>query len=205
MVIRCMIGRRMTGPMTGARLLPLALLAMLGGCAAGPTLTADRGGGAMMASAGITGSAESLAAEPLAEERAEDGPVAALAPAPAHDIHPRIARAGIAVAAPEPPDAIEIGEASWYGAAFAGRPTASGEPFDPEALTAAHPALPFGTAVTVVNLDNGRSVDVVINDRGPFIDDRVIDLSRAAARLLGFLRDGITRVNIYITAPPDSV
>lgn len=102
----------------------------------------------------------------------------------------------LAGAATQVTPAGEIGEASWYGAAFAGRPTASGAPFDPEALTAAHPELPFGTAVTVVNLDNGRRVEVVINDRGPFVAERIIDLSRAAARLLGFLRDGIARVRV---------
>ena len=72
------------------------------------------------------------------------------------------------------------GLASWYGPGFAGRRTASGEVFDPGALTAAHRTLPFGTVVRVVNLANGRSVEVRINDRGPFKPDRVIDLSRAA-------------------------
>ena len=77
------------------------------------------------------------------------------------------------------------GIASWYGGRFHGRKTASGEAFDMEALTAAHPKLPFGSWVRVHNPVNGLSVDVRINDRGPFIKRRIIDLSRAAARALG--------------------
>jgi rare lipoprotein A len=80
---------------------------------------------------------------------------------------------------------LESGIASWYGKQFHGRKTASGERFDMDALTAAHPKLPFGSWVRVRNLVNGRSVDVRINDRGPHIKQRVIDLSRAAARALG--------------------
>ena len=80
---------------------------------------------------------------------------------------------------------LETGIASWYGKQFHGRKTASGERFDMEALTAAHPMLPFGSWVRVRNLGNGRSVDVRINDRGPHIKRRIIDLSRAAARALG--------------------
>jgi rare lipoprotein A len=80
---------------------------------------------------------------------------------------------------------LESGIASWYGKQFHGRKTANGERFDMDALTAAHPKLPFGSWVRVRNLVNGRSVDVRINDRGPHIKRRVIDLSRAAARALG--------------------
>lgn len=80
---------------------------------------------------------------------------------------------------------LETGIASWYGGRFHGRKTASGEAFDMDALTAAHPKLPFGSWVRVHNLVNGRSVDVRINDRGPYIKRRIIDLSRAAARVLG--------------------
>ncbi len=80
---------------------------------------------------------------------------------------------------------LENGIASWYGKQFHGRKTASGERFDMDALTAAHPRLPFGSWVRVHNPANGRSVDVRINDRGPHIKRRIIDLSRAAARALG--------------------
>jgi rare lipoprotein A len=93
------------------------------------------------------------------------------------------------------------GNASWYGPGFAGRRTASGEVFDPAQLTAAHRSLPFGTLVRVVNLDNGRSVEVRINDRGPFKPDRVIDLSRAAAERLAMVSSGVARVRVEPLAP----
>lgn len=88
------------------------------------------------------------------------------------------------------------GTASWYGPGFAGRRTASGDVFDPSALTAAHLTLPFGTRVRVTNLANGRSVVVRINDRGPYVAGREIDLSRAAARRLGI--DGTARVRLEV-------
>jgi rare lipoprotein A len=84
-----------------------------------------------------------------------------------------------------------VGPISWYGRALAGRPTASGEPFDPTDLTMAHPALPFGTRVRVTNPANGRSVVVRVNDRGPFVGERVADVSHAAARRLGMLKRGV--------------
>jgi len=89
-----------------------------------------------------------------------------------------------------------VGQASWYGAQFANRPTASGTPFDPEKLTAAHRKLPLGTKVVVTNLHNGRSVMVTINDRGPYSGNREIDLSYRAARVLGMVRRGVARVKI---------
>jgi rare lipoprotein A len=82
------------------------------------------------------------------------------------------------------------GRASFYGAGFAGRPTASGERFNPGALTAAHRTLPFGTLIRVTNPDNGRSVVVRINDRGPFHAGRMIDLSHEAARRIGLVDQG---------------
>ena len=81
----------------------------------------------------------------------------------------------------------ETGIASWYGPGFHGKHTASGEVYDMEDMTAAHKRLPFGTVVRVDNLDNGRATEVRINDRGPFVHDRVIDLSRAAAREIEML------------------
>jgi rare lipoprotein A len=89
-----------------------------------------------------------------------------------------------------------IGQASWYGAQFANRPTASGTPFDPEKLTAAHRKLPLGTKVVVTNLHNGKSVMVTINDRGPYWGNREIDLSYRAARMLGMVQRGVARVKI---------
>ncbi len=92
----------------------------------------------------------------------------------------------------------EDGLASWYGGKFHGRMTSSGEMFDTNSLTAAHRTLPFGTIVKVTNLDNGRSVLVKINDRGPFVEGRIIDLSRAAARQLGMIDTGVARVSLQI-------
>jgi peptidoglycan lytic transglycosylase len=88
----------------------------------------------------------------------------------------------------------QCGEASWYD--HDGRPTASGGTVDPETLTAAHRTLPFGSKVHVENVDNGKSVTVKIDDRGPFTDGRIIDVSTAAAEALGFKGDGVTQVRI---------
>ena len=92
------------------------------------------------------------------------------------------------------------GIASWYGKHLHGRPTASGERFNERAMTAAHPTLPFGTRVRVTNLENGRSVQLTINDRGPFVRGRIIDVSRAAASVLGFERKGLARVRVQNVA-----
>lgn len=91
-----------------------------------------------------------------------------------------------------------VGQASWYGPKFHGRLTASGEPFDMTELTAAHPTLPFGTRVRVINPGNGRSVVVRINDRGPYAGQRIIDLSRRAAELIGIKAKGVGRVRIEV-------
>jgi len=88
------------------------------------------------------------------------------------------------------------GKASWYGPGFAGRKTANGERFNPNALTAAHRKLPFGTTVKVTNVDNGKSVVVRINDRGPYAGRRVIDLSKAAAKKIGLIESGVGVVEI---------
>jgi rare lipoprotein A len=90
------------------------------------------------------------------------------------------------------------GNASWYGPGFDGRLTANGEVFDQQEMTAAHPNLEFGTKVKVTNLQNGRSVVVRINDRGPFIRDRIIDLSAAAARALNMMSSGVAPVRLTI-------
>jgi rare lipoprotein A len=95
----------------------------------------------------------------------------------------------------------QIGVASWYGPGFQGRPTASGERFHSQELTAAHPTLPLGSHVTVTNLANGKSVRVRINDRGPYVRGRSIDLSRGAARKIGLERRGVAPVRITIHPP----
>ena len=96
----------------------------------------------------------------------------------------------------------QVGLASYYGVAFQGEETASGENFDHHALTAAHRTLPLGSVVRVTNLENGRSVVVRINDRGPYGPNRrkgtIIDVSRGAARRLGFIRDGLARVRLVV-------
>jgi len=88
------------------------------------------------------------------------------------------------------------GLASYYGAGLQGRPTANGERFDKEQLTAAHKTLPFGTCVEVTSLSNGKSVRVRVNDRGPYVGGRIIDLSEAAARELGLISAGVGRVRL---------
>jgi rare lipoprotein A len=92
----------------------------------------------------------------------------------------------------------EKGTASWYGDDFKGKPTANGEPFDPEALTAAHKTLPLGTIVSIKNLDNGKKINLTINDRGPFVRGRIIDCSKKGARELGFLGIGTAQVKLEI-------
>ncbi len=94
--------------------------------------------------------------------------------------------------------AIESGEASWYGPDFHGRLTANGEKYDMDGMTAAHRTLPFNTQVLVENLDNGKTVEVRINDRGPFAKDRIIDLSRGAATAVDMIGPGTARVRIYL-------
>lgn len=90
------------------------------------------------------------------------------------------------------------GMASWYGGRFHGRKTANGERYNMNAMTAAHKTLPFGTRVLVTNTRNGRSVQVRINDRGPFIRGRVIDLSRAAASQIGLTASGVAPVRVSV-------
>ncbi|HDC92352.1 hypothetical protein DRJ58_02940 [Candidatus Acetothermia bacterium] len=96
----------------------------------------------------------------------------------------------------------EVGIASWYGPGFQGKTTANGELYDMFAYTAAHKTLPFGTVVRVVDLETGRSVVVRINDRGPFIPGRIIDLSYAAAKELGIIARGTARVGLIILWMP---
>ncbi len=94
------------------------------------------------------------------------------------------------------------GLASWYGEQFEGSETASGEPYDMNALTAAHRDLPLGTQIRVTNLRNHRSLVLRVNDRGPFVPGRLLDVSHAAARLLGFSGRGVARVRIQIVRLP---
>jgi rare lipoprotein A len=111
------------------------------------------------------------------------------------------ARVG-SIPTPSRPTMIETGLASWYGSRHHGKRTASGEVFNQNKFTAAHRTLPLGSRVKLTNLANGKSVEVRINDRGPFSKGRIIDVSRAAARSLGMVEQGITTVHIELV--PDS-
>lgn len=92
----------------------------------------------------------------------------------------------------------QVGVASWYGHWHQGHPTASGQPFDEHKLTAAHRSLPLDTKARITNLENGRSVEVTVNDRGPYIRGRVLDLSTRAAQELGMTKDGLALVRIEV-------
>ena len=95
-----------------------------------------------------------------------------------------------------------VGLASWYGQEVQGNMTASGEVFDFNGLTAAHPTLPFGTTIRVTNLRNHKSLLLRVNDRGPSLGKRLLDVSWAAAKRLGFLHKGMTRVHVEVVSRP---
>jgi len=130
-------------------------------------------------------------AQPAFELKPEQGPAV-----PAFELRPAGSEAVPTAAGP----AVTV--ASWYGPGFNGHLTANGEVYDQEALTAAHRTLPFGTVLRVTNLNNGRQVEVRINDRGPFVDGRGIDLSHGAALALGMESQGVAPVAIEVIAPP---
>ncbi|WP_338445042.1 septal ring lytic transglycosylase RlpA family protein [Pelagerythrobacter marensis] len=174
--------------MDGTRPYRRTPLRKLAGLAATLMLTAPAGGPAL--------------AETGAQAGAFDASFAHL-PAPRPLAAPSVG--AVDIAAIEPPVEVEPagqalgrGVASYYGRRFAGRPTASGEIFDPGRLTAAHRTLPFGSRVKVTNPRNGKSVVVRINDRGPFHKGRTIDLSRAAADELGLIRRGHGSVELVL-------
>jgi rare lipoprotein A len=113
-------------------------------------------------------------------------------------------RVAVPPSAPPRLGAEERGQASWYGEPFHGRRTSSGEVFNMYQLTAAHRTLPLGTRVRVTHLGNGRSVEVRINDRGPFVGGRIIDVSYAAAQRLSAVGAGVFPVRLRVVALPDS-
>jgi rare lipoprotein A len=100
---------------------------------------------------------------------------------------------------------LEEGLASWYGEPYHGRPTASGPRYDMNEMTAAHRTLPFGTLVRVTNLENGKQATVLINDRGPFVAGRILDLSRAGAEALDSLGPGVVKVRLEVVHPGDGM
>jgi rare lipoprotein A len=110
-----------------------------------------------------------------------------------------------AVAPAAQPAPVQTGVASYYARGLAGKPTASGEPHKPNALTAASRTLPLGTTAKVTNTENGKSVIVEVNDRGPYAKNRILDVSRKAARHLGFKEDGVAQVAVQpVQAPPQA-
>ncbi|HET9754059.1 MAG TPA: septal ring lytic transglycosylase RlpA family protein [Myxococcales bacterium] len=115
----------------------------------------------------------------------EPPPQVSVEPQPARPAHERQAQP------------IAEGYASWYGGSLRGHLTANGERFNPSALTAAHRTLPFGTCLHVENVENGRSVNVRVNDRGPYVSGRILDVSEGAARRLDMLHDGVGRVRLF--------
>ncbi len=123
------------------------------------------------------------------------------APYPGPDPAPDPAAAATTPPAPMLVTSVQTGIASWYGTHWQGRRTASGVRFDVQKLTAAHRSLPLNTIVRVTNLLNGSSVEVTINDRGPYVGRRVIDLSEAAAKLLSMTKKGLVPVRIETIVP----
>jgi rare lipoprotein A len=145
----------------------------------------------------ITAAAASLAACASVERAAPSGSAATAA----YRIGKPYQVNGIWYVPREQPGYDEVGVASWYGDAFNMRPTASGEIFDMDAVSGAHTTLPLPCIVEVTNLDNGRKLRVRVNDRGPFVGGRIIDLSHEAARELGYDRKGLARVRVRFIGP----
>jgi rare lipoprotein A len=126
------------------------------------------------------------------------GAAQAETPAAADVAAPAVSSAPVAAAAVPAGGAVESGKIAWYGRKFEGRRTASGERYDADAMTMAHKSLPFGTKVKVTNPANGKSVVLRVNDRGPTQDDRVGDVSLAAARKLGMTRTGVIDAQLEV-------
>jgi len=197
------------------RALAASLLALLTGCAAPPSAAPPPS-----SSLSALGPSVEIAAEPVAKVvlPGEPSRLTALAMRLINRFRKAPATASAEPESPAEPERvvdekyrfsgddamdleIERGRASWYAGRFHGRPTASGEPYDKYALTAAHKTLPFGTIVRVRSLRLGREVDVRINDRGPFAPGRVIDVSQAAAEALGLTGAGVGEVSLNVAEP----
>lgn len=177
----------------GKGLAALAALLVLGGCA-GPSPRPDAGPGPEPADGPPPPGAVDVAAIP--EPTPRDEPLSRYGNPPSYVVYGQtyhVQRKRTAYRAE--------GTASWYGTKFHGRRTSSGEPFDMYRFTAAHRTLPLPSYVEVTNLANGRTLVVRVNDRGPFKDDRLIDLSYAAAKRLGFADDGTARVEVRAVDP----
>ena len=147
-------------------------------------------------------SSHALAQAPAAPAQSPAAAPPAAAPSPAAATPPAIAPAAVAAPATAAPaaGAVEKGKVAWYGRKFAGRRTASGEAYNPDALTMAHKSLPFGTKVKVTNPANKKSVVLRVNDRGPTQADRVGDVSLAGAQRLGMVRSGVIDAELEVVA-----
>ena len=141
------------------------------------------------------------AASPATTESTKRSTNAEPAPAPANPPPRPSPRRGKSSPGPAPPGYLEEGNASWYGAPFNGRRASNGEIYDMYQLTAAHRTLPFETIVRVTNLNNGKATTVRITDRGPFVENRIIDLSLAAAREIGSIGPGVVPVRVEVLTP----
>ncbi len=154
----------------------------------------------------LTIAAAVIAAAAIAPGCAKKKRVANIPPAPAAQPSTPHAHAPVSPPKPAPPaetlGEIETGVASWYGYPYHGRRAANGEIYDMEKLTAAHRTLAFETWVEVQNLDNGKNVTVRITDRGPFVDGRIIDLSKAAARNIDMIGPGLANVRLKVVSAP---
>jgi rare lipoprotein A len=149
-------------------------------------------GSSVAADANISRDAPSVATSPVAMTAPAPATAQPVSLSPLADAQPAAADAGVVHVADQ------VGIASWYGEQNQGRLTASGERFDQRKLTAAHRTLPLDTKVKVTNLENGKSIEVKVNDRGPYIPGRVLDLSTQAAKLLGMQKEGLALVRIEI-------
>jgi len=180
------------GALARFRIVLLGCLLSLGGCAAIETAGDVVGGVYTVASAPFK----------VAAWLIPDGD-ATEAPAPTGtDANPKIGRPykikGIWYYPKAEPDYVEVGYSSWYGPQFHGKATANGEKFDMNQLTAAHRTLPLPSYVRVTNLSNGRNVILRVNDRGPFANNRILDVSRRGAQILGFEKKGVQRVRVEV-------
>ena len=149
----------------------------------------------------LTACAESQLAVHVAKKLIQAGAEKPSASAGVYKVGKPYAVKGIWYYPKEDPTYDQTGIASWYGNSFHGRRTANGEIYDMNALTAAHKTLPMPVKVQVTNLDNGRSLVLKVNDRGPFVNGRIIDVSRRAAQLLGFHKRGTAKVRVSILGP----
>ncbi len=171
------------------------------GCRVGHSIRVVAALGALAALAGVTGCSETQLAAHVVKSVATPANTARETPAGSggkYKVGKPYQVNGTTYFPRVDPDYNRVGIASWYGADFHGKPTANGDVYDMNALTAAHTTLPMPSKVRVTNMENGRSLILTVNDRGPFVKNRIIDVSRRAAQLLGFAQQGTAKVRVEI-------